>query len=299
MKLLKIASALAFTALAASAQAAIIPSFSYFSDGGFINSPFPVFPIASSCVNGAGNPITNAQCNLTFGTNNVVVPVGGSAAVGGFLDGQQTHLSVAWGTPSVQLGSNPLAEQSSLNVVHNAGNVITNGGWALIDTFTHINRVIQLTQVANSTVGYMNSTPVYGGFHFTAPILANINGTSPLFFLETTNVNPSGCLQTPNPLGTTCDDLYTTAPLDGDSVFTVGGQDYLLQFRFRAVSNAIILDLNPMDPFVNVFCGETNDCQIVTEVRVSAIPEPGALALVGLSLAGLAVIRRRKSQAAA
>jgi PEP-CTERM motif len=311
MKLHKLASALAFTALAAASYAAPIPligSFSATTTGGFIGGSATcaadgtngttvgsqancqatltysgavqtgLVPTAASI---AANPLTNPNNGFPPNIAGLVAGAVGGAGVGGL----PTFNSVAWGT-----GANG-GPQSSLVNDHIANNtaVITNGAWVVIDRFTHNNNVI------TDAGGFMNSVGIFatahlaavGGFGFAG---LDVPGLNPVLFNETLNAPPCA---PPNPNGSVCDDVFTTTPLEGAFQFftDANGAQYFIEFRFDNGAGGVVLDggLGKV-----IYTAEGQSSFVTTSMRIFTVPEPTMLGLFGFALVGVALSRRRK-----
>ena len=314
MKLHKIASALALTALAAASYAAPIPligSFNATTTGGFIGGTATcaadgtngttvgsqancqgtlaftgavqtgLVPTAASILT---NPLTNP--NNGFPPNIAGLVAGGVAGAG--VGGLQTYNSIAWGDG---VGAGP---QSSLVNDHIANNtaVVTNGAWVVIDRFTHNNNVI------TDTGGFMNSVAIFatahlaavGGFGFAG---LDVPGLNPVLFDETLNQPPCA---PPNPNGSVCDDVFTTPPLEGTFQFftDANGAQYFIEFRFDNGSGGVVVDggLGKV-----IYTAEGQSSFVTTSMRIFTVPEPTMLGLFGFALVGVALSRRRKQAA--
>jgi hypothetical protein len=104
------------------------------------------------------------------------------------------------------------------------------GAEVIISRITHINNVIDdeanaLRSVSITATLIVDSNP---------PV--NDTNTIPIGFLETINI--SDCTQTPNPLGSLCDDEFTFDASGFDPVgFTHDGKNFLLVFDLRPIES--------------------------------------------------------------
>lgn len=181
-------------------------------------------------------------------------------------------------------------------------------------SFTHWNNVIAsnslLTGTITDTLVLNALTPVAGPF-YNAPTL-----TFNFHFNETPN-GPSTCANgLANGVGNNiagCADLFGFQGLQGGAqAFTYAGWDYLVQIiTFDDVTGAPTAGIPLLSAASCAALGFTGPCNgfetredfrttvpfgfFVTSVG-EHVPEPGSLALFGLALAGLGVMRQRKSR---
>lgn len=223
------------------------------------------------------------------------------------------HLS--WGTGSSQNpfvsggGStqDPYSAQSHLNITNfiGAGNsIITNGGWTTINVFTHTNNII------TTAGGNLGAVDVNGWFQLTSPVSLSVPGINPLYFDETLNLDAEEC-PGPNPLGTACDDVFTTTALEGTFMFYNDGfYSYWISFQFAAGPGAAVIDNGDgtFTIYTTEACSQDGDAgcaagepysagisTIYTQARIFTvfIPEPGTMLLMGIGALAFG-LRRRK-----
>lgn len=258
--------------MAASSNAAMIPTFQWTTDGGFVIG-------GSTCSNGG-----EAACDITY-ANDGVTPstIDGTASI------------MTWGTPSTITGVN--GEKSGLQGVfgtsgegpHNAellssGEVtipqfeplFTNLGWTNTGAAVHYNNVI------TSQGGYMDSSVLSTSFQLTAPLLGDVETTNiDISFRETSNLDPDCPFG--NPHGTICDDLFTLSSLPPPFVFNFDGFQYTVAFQFANGPGSIVVDNQ-------IWTAEEapGTAVMFTQARIDAVPipvpAPGVLALMGMGL---------------
>ena len=246
---------------------------------------------------------TAVNCHLT-GNENITGYMGANLA---------EHLS--WGTGSSQ---NPFVSgggnahhaynaQSHLDITNfiGAGNSITtNGAWETINVFTHTNNII------TTAGGNLGSVDVNGWFQLIAPVGLSVPGVNPLYFDETLNLDSGEC-PGPNPLGTACDDLFTTTGLDATFMFYSDGfYSYWISFQFAAGPGAAVIPNG--DGTFSIYTTEacSTDGQagcgpgepysagvssVYTQARIWTmfIPEPSTMLLMGLGVLALGMRRRK------
>ena len=212
------------------------------------------------------------------------------------------YLDITWGTANV--GTNT----SGLSIAHDPwglGSITVGDGYQQIGSFTHSNYVL----APNSD--YLNSIMISGLFNLFDPDsnpIAIIPQVNNLAFYETLNENDiDNCDDPyPNPPGnqTNCDDVFTTEVLAGSFDFTIDNYTYTFSFGFQAGSGltGFIYDTwdfgdgNGEVDVVRIWTAENQASTIFTTARIDVrpVPEPGTLALFGLSLLGMGAYARRR-----
>lgn len=181
--------------------------------------------------------------------------------------------------------------QSSLDIDNFAGG-LTPEVWTSISKITHVNNVIP---------GPMDwsGQDIWGRLIITdsgdGPASVRLDDVSAITIALTETLNES-CAR-PNPVGTTCDDFYgfTSSGLDALTFTANNGTSWLAEFRFGNLVNAAF-----EGGFV--YTGEASvssiDVQMrLTQLQVTAVPEPATLGIFGLGLLGLGVAKRRRQNA--
>jgi hypothetical protein len=257
---------------AVAASAAIIPSWEWETDGGFVNG-------GSSCSNG-----TEAACDI--GYNNGAPAVTPSGIAG-------TSSIMTWGDPVIRIGST--GQQSGLQGVfgdsgagpYNAQalggllpitigpftSIITNGGWYTTGAAVHYNNII------TTSGGYMDFATLKTTFELTAPPVGGPNlAILDIEFRETNNEEPCTF---GNPHGTICDDVFTVTDLPPPIVFVIENTIYTLSFQRLAGPGAFIGG-------DTIWTAENapGTAVMYIQARIDAreVPVPGVLALMGAGL---------------
>lgn len=274
-KALATTAALMVLGMTSSMGSASATTFTYVAGGGFLQGSAVSYPA----------PVNYTGLRTTLDARNVVLG-----------DGNDVWASLNWGiaagTPAAQSGAtvNQLAPYTDNpgTAQDLTGSVTVGGTRAELGYLAHHNHITATAFGPNGvTISY--NLQLKDG----ATSVFNWHGDFNLEFKETLNALP--CTDG-NPAGTVCDDWFrfTELAASDPTSFSYGGQNYNVDITGFWDNFAPGGVLRGDQLF---FSGENLDNLGHVQFAVSAVPEPGSIALLGLGLAGLAVIRRRRSQA--
>jgi hypothetical protein len=235
------------------------------------------------------------------GTDSIVFDVGTEipgVGPGGFVSVTATELEWRDDAPDV-------APNSFLRILPPSSTPVDitsdSGVWVDTGRIQHVNNIIPGGDF-NFTIDVLN------GFQMLTPgVTFALTGadflptvTLGVSFTETSNSLPCPA---PNPLGSTCDDIFVIANLDsakGTFRFTDGtGEEYDMTFRIfaEAAAGSFFDDAIPGGGGT-VYTAEDFTSNLFIQARIDQVPEPGSLALLGIGLAGLPLVLARRAKKA-
>ncbi len=215
---------------------------------------------------------------------------------------------LSWGNVTSQY-----PEQSSISISDKTGSVNT-GEWEDGGVFTHNNRVIDVNDPALTSFD-LNSTLFLTPTDPASETTEASSTTFRSFFSETPNQPAGSCVSASS--GVPCDDIFTignAAGLGGTPVTVAGvdGYEFTDSFTVNDYTYTVFLQLLGVRDLAADACSvagagtacvgfltqEEQDNTMPTRFKITGVqnvPEPGTLALLGLSLAGLGLSRRKKA----
>lgn len=194
------------------------------------------------------------------------------------------------------------------------------GDWAVITTLTQTNNALSINPGTGADIpNPLWSVDAVANLHIGdnngSNIFSDLNNVTSIEFWETYN-DGVGC-DSPNPLGTACDDIFRVTALDFAPVqFELDGYEYTVSFTILpgestnngapAGQTLICSALSPCDGIdvpdeeIWVFTPEynpgTSTVYVAMSYTVRAVPEPSVVALFALGMLGLGFAARRRKE---
>lgn len=194
------------------------------------------------------------------------------------------------------------------------------GEWGIITTLTQTNSPINsYTATMPNPLWTVDAVAnLYIGDNTGANIFSDLGNVTSIEFWETSNLG-STC-SNPNPLGTSCDDIFRVTALDFAPIqFTQDGYEYTIEFTILpgpatdghtvigetliCTSDSAIAEcagLGVTEGEIWVFTPEynpgTSTVYVAMSYSVRAVPEPSVVALFALGMLGLGFVARRRKE---
>jgi len=178
----------------------------------------------------------------------------------------------------------------------NADGVWDSSNWFTISRLTQTNNTINRfgtplwTVIARANLSFCSDDAC------TDVLFTDIDNDTPITFHETRNVTTGTCVGVPpgnNPHGTRCDDVYEVS-FGALAPVVIGNIEFA--FRIEPILNALLLQVGDT---LFVYTPETSPGTSILDVQMhwrelERVPAPATLALLGLGLSALALVRLRR-----
>ncbi len=265
-------SALSIATFIGSAQAAIIPAMDFATQSGWLADG------VNSSSKQANGTVFDCAAGTTDAANGCGLTFTGAAGLPNAYD------TVTWGSSNAKSG---------LNIVSQAGTLVTNGDWVQTGLITHSNKTI----LAGSRSLYKLDLETL--FTLVNPPAGSKAATVGIQFNETPNTsNPANC-PIPQLSGTGCDDTFLIKLNLPAIKFVVAGpegkEQYTISFKLNPLSGVTQSVVNPDGSIVLVTTeGTVNQLELLAQLTMSKVSAPATVGMLGLSLIMLGLRRRNK-----